>query len=75
MNKIYTLKDYNAKGYSRYILAVNKAVKEMENIPAMCHYIFNKSTGYVVVCNDKPMYFSSKEKANQYLVKIESEIK
>ena len=73
MNKIYTLKDYNAKAYNRYLVAVNKAVRDKENVPAMSKYIFDKTTGYIVVVNDQPKYFSDRKRANEYLVKVESE--
>jgi hypothetical protein len=74
MNKIYNLKDYNAKAYSRYVVELNQAIRSnSENIPAMSKYVFDKATGYVVIVNDSPKYFSNRIKAQEYLIKVESE--
>jgi hypothetical protein len=77
MTKIYTIKDYNAKAYSKYLVAVNKSVKDYYNnlggIPAKSHYMFDKTTGYVVVGDNSAKWFSNKERANEYLIKIKKE--
>ena len=77
MNKILSIKDYNAKAFSKYMVAVNNAMKDSHDnlggIPAKSHYVFDKTTGYVVVIGSEAKYFSDKKRAQEYLVKIESE--
>ena len=74
MNKIYTLKEYNAKAYSKYIVAVNNAIKlKNEDVPAMSKFVYQKSGGYVIADDTASKWFSNKIKANEYLVKLESE--
>jgi len=68
MNKIYTLKEYNAKAYSRYVVAINQAVKSRsDSRPIMSRYVIDRSNGYVVVIGENAKYFGSKIRANEYL--------
>jgi hypothetical protein len=74
MNKTYTLKEYNAKAYSKYVVAINQAVKSQSDFrPILSNYIIDRSSGYVVVIGDDAKYFGSKTKANEYLIQAESE--
>ena len=73
MNKIYTLKEYNAKAYSKYIVELNLAITNRLDHPAMSKYVIDKSGGFMVIVDEKPKYFSSRIKANEYLIKVESE--
>jgi hypothetical protein len=75
--RIYNIKDYNAKAFSKYIIALNKAVEDSHNnlggIPAKSFYVFDKTTGYVVAGDNCAKWFSNKKKAEEYLIKVESE--
>ena len=73
MIKILTVKDYNNKGYTRYILDFNAYMnKKREFLPSLSTYLFDKKSGYIVTTdNGINKYFSKKQMALDYVVSLE----